>query len=101
MNTVKERTHKLKQEIQRYEQIKKHLLEQKKQRKNDPGMSSHYPSCFCRPEPPKVFESERKMKKERKQSRLSDFQKSCKKDGMMCFTVDDKYWTVSVFPKTL
>lgn len=96
LNAVKESIDKLKQEIQLYEQVKKHLLEQKKQRKNDRGMSSHYPSCYCRPAGPKLFESERKIKKERKQSRLSDFQKTCKKDGMNCFTVDDKYWTVSL-----
>ncbi|CAG5111223.1 Oidioi.mRNA.OKI2018_I69.chr2.g5551.t1.cds [Oikopleura dioica] len=58
LNLVKERIEMLNQEMQFYEQAKKQLLQQKKERK------------------------------------LSDFQKTCKKDGMSCFTVDDKYWTV-------
>ena len=89
----------LNQEMQFYEQAKKQLLQQKKERKyrGNSAISTSQTSCFCTPEGPKLFESERKIKKERKQSRLSDFQKTCKKDGMSCFTVDDKYWTVSAF----
>jgi len=45
LNTVKEQIDRLKQEIQLYEQVKKHLLEQKKQRKNDSEAYDNFIYC--------------------------------------------------------
>ena len=63
----------LNQEMQFYEQAKKQLLQQKKERKyrGNSAISTSQTSCFCTPEGPKLFESERKIKKEKKKSRAA------------------------------